>query len=42
MHAEVMTELENWTPQAQPGAGTTSDSPVADPDYQPTTVGSDA
>jgi cyanophycin synthetase len=32
-HAEVMTELENWSPQAQPGAGVTSDAPAADPDY---------
>src|SRR3954467_12304693 len=33
-HAEVMTELENWAPQAQPGAGATADSPASDPDYQ--------
>ena len=33
-HAEVMTELENWSPQAQPGAGVTSNSPASDPDYQ--------
>ena len=32
-HAEVMTELENWAPQAQAGAGVTSDAPAADPDY---------
>jgi cyanophycin synthetase len=32
-HAEVMTELENWSPQAQPGAGVTADAPAADPDY---------
>ncbi len=32
-HAEVMIELENWSPQAQPGAGVTSDAPAADPDY---------
>jgi cyanophycin synthetase len=32
-HAEVMTELENWAPQAQPGAGVTADAPAADPDY---------
>ena len=34
-HAEVMTELENWAPQAQAGAGVTSDAPAADPDYVP-------
>ena len=33
-HAEVMTELENWAPQAQAGAGVTSDAPAADPDYE--------
>jgi cyanophycin synthetase len=32
-HAEVMIELENWSPQAQPGAGVSSDAPAADPDY---------
>jgi cyanophycin synthetase len=32
-HAEVMSELENWAPQAQAGAGVTSDTPAADPDY---------
>ena len=26
-HAEVMTELENWSPQAQAGAGVTSGRP---------------
>jgi cyanophycin synthetase len=36
-HAEVMTELENWSPQAQAGAGVSSDAPAADPDYQPAT-----
>jgi cyanophycin synthetase len=41
-HAEVMTELENWSPQAQPGTGATADAPASDPDYQPATVGSDA
>ena len=30
---EVMSELENWSPQAQPGAGVSSDAPAADPDY---------
>jgi cyanophycin synthetase len=34
-HAEVMTELENWAPQAQAGAGVSADAPAADPDYQP-------
>jgi cyanophycin synthetase len=32
-HAEVMTELENWSPQAQAGAGLSPDAPAADPDY---------
>lgn len=35
-HGEVMTELENWSSQAQAGAGMTDDLPVADPDYTPT------
>jgi cyanophycin synthetase len=34
-HAEVMTELENWAPQAQAGSGVSSDAPAADPDYVP-------
>ena len=34
-HGEVMTELENWSPQAQAGAGVSADAPGADPDYQP-------
>jgi cyanophycin synthetase len=34
-HAAVMSELENWSPQAQAGAGVTSDAPAADPDYVP-------
>jgi cyanophycin synthetase len=34
-HAEVMTELENWSPQAQAGSGVSADAPAADPDYQP-------
>ena len=34
-HAEVMTELENWSSQAQAGAGASSDTPAADPDYTP-------
>ena len=33
-HAAVMSELENWSPQAQAGSGMTDDSsPGADPDY---------
>src|ERR1044072_2308504 len=32
-HAAVMAELENWGPQAQPGAGGQADGPAADPDY---------
>jgi cyanophycin synthetase len=32
-HAEVMTELEGWSSQAQAGAGASSDTPAADPDY---------
>jgi cyanophycin synthetase len=28
-----MSELENWSPQAQAGAGISSDAPAADPDY---------
>jgi cyanophycin synthetase len=32
----VMSELENWSPMAQPGAAAVSDdAPVADPDYTP-------
>ena len=34
-HAAVMSELENWTPQAQAGAGVTLEQPAADPDYVP-------
>jgi cyanophycin synthetase len=34
-HAAVMTELENWDPQAQAGAGVSSEQPAADPDYVP-------
>ena len=26
-HAEVMTELENWSPQAQAGSGVSADAP---------------
>ena len=32
-HAEVMGELENWTPHAQAGSGVSDESPAADPDY---------
>ena len=35
-HPIVMAELENWSNQAQAGSGTT-DNPVGDPDYAPTT-----
>jgi cyanophycin synthetase len=35
-HAAVMSELENWSPQAQAGAGVSEDAPAADPDYDPT------
>ena len=34
-HGEVMTELENWSPEAKAGAGVNADAPVSDPDYQP-------
>jgi cyanophycin synthetase len=35
-HPAVMSELENWSPMAQPGASVGSDdAPVADPDYTP-------
>ena len=34
-HSAVMTELENWDPQAQAGAGVSSEQPAADPDYVP-------
>ena len=36
-HAAVMTELENWSPQAQAGAGFSDDS-LADPDYVATPI----
>ncbi len=36
-HASVMSELENWSPQAQAGSGVTEESsPGADPDYYTT------
>ena len=35
-HPLVMSELENWSPMAQPGASYGGeDAPVADPDYTP-------
>ncbi|MFA6576659.1 MAG: hypothetical protein WCS84_14655, partial [Nocardioides sp.] len=34
-HAEVMSELEEWSSQAQAGSGASSDAPAADPDYAP-------
>ncbi len=32
-HPAVMSELENWSPQAQAGAGVSEEAPGADPDY---------
>ena len=37
-HGEVMSELENWSSQAQAGAGASDEAPAADPDYTPTSV----
>jgi cyanophycin synthetase len=37
-HAEVMSELENWSSQAQAGSGASAGSPAADPDYTPAPV----
>jgi len=34
-HAEVMSELENWSKRAQAGSGVHADAPSADPDYTP-------
>jgi cyanophycin synthetase len=34
-HPAVMSELENWSNQAQAGATSLPDAPVADPDYAP-------
>jgi cyanophycin synthetase len=34
-HGAVMSELEQWSSQAQAGSGVSSDAPVADPDYAP-------
>ncbi len=32
-HADVMSELEEWSSQAQAGAGVTAETPAADPDF---------
>ena len=37
-HPSVMSELEQWSQQAQAGSGTTDDKATADPDYQPATA----
>ncbi len=34
-HPQVMSELENWSPHAQPGATASDEFPLADPDYTP-------
>jgi len=34
-HGEVMSELENWSSQAQAGSGASVGAPAADPDYTP-------
>ncbi|MDN5893115.1 MAG: cyanophycin synthetase [Nocardioides sp.] len=34
-HPQVMAELENWSNQAQAGAASNDDLPLADPDYTP-------
>jgi cyanophycin synthetase len=34
-HGRVMSELENWSNQAQAGSGENPDAPAADPDYTP-------
>jgi len=34
-HGRVMSELENWSNQAQAGSGENPDAPSADPDYTP-------
>jgi cyanophycin synthetase len=34
-HPAVMSELESWSKQAQAGATSHPDAPVADPDYAP-------
>jgi cyanophycin synthetase len=38
-HPAVMSELENWTPYAQAGAGASPDAPAGDPDYTPASEG---
>jgi cyanophycin synthetase len=35
-HAAVMSELEQWSQQAQAGSSTNPDAPAADPDFTPT------
>jgi cyanophycin synthetase len=37
-HPAVMSELENWSPYAQAGAGASAEAPAADPDYSPSTT----
>ena len=37
-HGEVMSELEDWSSQAQAGSGINDDVPAADPDYTPPSV----
>jgi cyanophycin synthetase len=34
-HPAVMSELENWSNQAQAGASASDDAPVGDPDFKP-------
>jgi cyanophycin synthetase len=36
-HGRVMSELEDWSNQAQAGSGENPDAPAADPDYTPAT-----
>jgi cyanophycin synthetase len=38
-HAEVMSELENWSKRAFAGAGASAAAPAADPDYVPPVEG---
>jgi cyanophycin synthetase len=38
-HGRVMSELENWSNQAQAGSGENPDAPAADPDYTPAEAG---
>lgn len=37
-HAEVMSELEDWSAVAQAGSTANPDAPAADPDYSPAAV----